>query len=64
MPDSGRWKTPGSALPAGVAGAPSELQPLLDLTADAAFMRTEAASADQEIGPCDVAISGIKTSKG
>lgn len=72
MADSGRRKTPGSALPAGVAGAPSELQPLLVLTADAVFMRTEAASADQEIRPCDIAlrkankdaINGLKTSKG
>lgn len=63
---------PGSALPAGVAGAPSELQPLLVLTANAVFMRIEAASADQEIRPCDIAlrkankdaINGLKTSKG
>lgn len=72
MADSGRRKTPGSALPAGVAGAPSELQPLLVLTANAVFMRTEATSADQEIRPCDIAlrkanrdaINGLKTSKG
>lgn len=35
---------------------PPELQPPLVLTTDGVFMGTEAASADQEIRPCDTAL--------